>query len=106
MKHVIATFLGTILWLGGYQPAFAQVTVDCDTAGAGDYDSIFDALAADETFIDFTGTCAGDIEILVSGIRLRGDDPTWFTSTSRAHPGVRAEAPRTTAKGPPAMESI
>ncbi len=71
MKILKATLVATLLWFATYQSAFAAV-LDCDS----DDDAILDALAADEKFIEFTGTCVGETEIRVSGVRLQGDDAT------------------------------
>ena len=81
MKILRSALVGTILWIGGYSAGLAMpvtVTVDCDTPGDGDFDSISDALdtLADsipgELIIQFSGTCDEAVGISKSGVTLVG----------------------------------
>lgn len=66
--------LSTSLCLLAFRPAFAA-TVNCPTGAGADYASITAALAADESLIEFRGTCVENV-ILPSETQLVGDDST------------------------------
>ena len=93
-RFVTSTILGTILCLGGYSPAFAQVDCTVDPPG-----SLQVALNTGSTFVTFTGTCTEDISIQRSNVRLRGSGESTASVLSVFIDGASVRLERFTVDG-------